>query len=73
MNAALSDVRFETIATHEYIDSGNSVAKVTYSNGVSFVINHLDKAHTYYDNGEIRTVEAKSFIKFDAEGNVVKI
>jgi len=73
MNSALSDVRFETIASHEFIDSGNSVAKVIYSNGVSFVINHLDKAYTYYDNGEVHTVAAKSFIKFDAEGNIVKI
>jgi len=71
VNAALKDVRFATIAEHEFIDNGNSVVRVTYSNGVSFVINYLDADFTYYDNGEIRTVGAKDFIKGDASGKLV--
>ncbi len=75
MNAALKDVRFETMSSHEFIDQKHSVVKVTYSNGVSFVINYLDNDFTYYDSdkGAMQTVSAKDFLKFDKDGNVVKI
>lgn len=70
LNGALKDVRYSTIATHEFIDDDNYVVRVTYSNGVSFVINYQDSDYTYYDNGSIRTVGAKDFLKFDANGNL---
>lgn len=75
MNAALKDIRFDTMVSHEFIDDNHSVVKVTYSSGVSFVINYLDKDFSYYDSakGEVQTVSAKNFLKFDKNGDIVKI
>lgn len=73
LNAALKDVRCATIASHEFIDNDSKVAKVIYSNGCSFVVNYAKSDYTYYDNGEVHTVKALDFLKFDANGSIVDI
>ncbi len=57
LNQALKDVRFATISGHEYID--DKLVKVTYSNGISFILNYSIKDITY--DGE--KVGAMNFIK----------
>ncbi len=71
LNNALKDVRDSVIESHEFIDKDNKVAKIVYSNGVSFVVNYNDSDYTYYDNGAVNTVKALDFLKFDADGKLL--
>ncbi len=61
LNDALSNVKYSTISSHEYIDE--RVVKVTYSNGVSFILNYNDEPYEY--NGT--TIEKLSFINEKGE------
>ncbi len=63
VNNALGDVRFNQIVKHEFIDNYYQVARVTYDNGVSIVINYGTSDYTFYDNG-LYTIGASDFVKF---------
>lgn len=75
INSALSDVRYQTLDKHEFLDSYYDIVRVTYSNGVSFVINYGDSDFTYYDvdKKDDFTVKAGSFIKFDSNGQLAEL
>ena len=68
INGALKDVQNSAIRKHEILTSDGNVVRVTYTNGITFVINYDIKPYEYTD-GEI-TVPAESFIKYSADGKV---
>ncbi len=71
LNEALKDLRNHTIVAHEFLDSQNKVAKVTYDNGKSFYINYLLKDYTVTDKGKTHIVPAEGFIKVDGDGSKI--
>ena len=67
LNEALADVKTATIVNHEFLDDEYDVVKVTYSNGVSFIINYDIYAKTVVVDGVEYTVGNEDFIKITAE------
>lgn len=57
LNEALKDVKYETITSHEYLDT--RVVKVQYSNGTTFLLNY--NANPVEIDGV--TIEAMGFVK----------
>ncbi len=73
INDALAKVRFSQIVNHEFVDTDYRVAKVTYDNGTSFVINFATTEFTYFDTNlnKVISIDATSFVELDASGNLV--
>lgn len=72
VNEALKDVKCNQIVNHEFLDSYYEVVRVTYDNGISFVINYGLNDFTYYDdNSVLQTVGAQDFLKFNSENIAV--
>ncbi|MBO5403124.1 MAG: hypothetical protein J6A85_08150 [Clostridia bacterium] len=72
LNAALADVKTASIVNHEFLDDEYDVVKVTYSNGVSYIINYKLTSVTVDVDGTEYTVEGENFIKLDANGKKSK-
>ncbi len=68
LNEALADVKTAHIVNHEFLDDEYNVVKVTYSNGISFVINYELTATTVEIDGNTYTVGGEDFIKINADG-----
>lgn len=69
LNEALKDVQTAYIRKHEILTKDGNVVRVTYSNGISFVINYNISDYEYTEKNI--TVPAESFIKFDAKGTEI--
>ncbi len=63
INDVLSNVKYSQIVKHEFLDDYYNVARVTYDNGYSIVVNYNDEAFTYRDAG-IHTVGASGVLVF---------
>ncbi len=69
LNEALADVKTSNIINHEFLDDNYKVVKVTYSNGISYIINYNLSAVTVEVDGIEYTVGGEDFIKLNADGN----
>lgn len=70
MNNALKDVKYAKIVDHSFMDDYRKVPKVTYDNGVVFIINYLEKDYTVEYNGQKIVVPANGFVKTTVEEGV---
>ncbi|MBO7246235.1 MAG: hypothetical protein J6V56_05670, partial [Clostridia bacterium] len=71
LNEALADVKTANIVDHQFLDDEYDVVKVTYSNGISFIINYDLTATTVEVDGNSYTIGAEDFIKLDADGKEI--
>ncbi len=71
LNEALADVKTSNIINHEFLDDEYKVVKVTYSNGISYIINYNLTAVTVEVDGTEYTVGGEDFIKLDADGKKI--
>lgn len=63
INDVLCNVRYSQIVKHEFLDNYYKVAKVTYDNGYSVVVNYDDSEFTFHDKGTY-TVDAAGVLLF---------
>ncbi len=63
INDVLSNVKYNCIVKHEFLDDYYNVARVTYDNGYSIVINYSDSDFVFHDNGT-HTVKATDILTF---------
>lgn len=71
LNNALSDVKYSSIIGHEFLTDDYQVVKVTYENGISFIINYELTSKTVEIDGTEYTVSGEDFIKLNADGEVI--
>lgn len=71
LNEALADVKTATIINHEFLDDEYDVVKVTYSNGISYIINYNLTSVVVDIDGTEYIVDGEGFIKLDADGNKI--
>ena len=71
LNNALSDVKYSSIIGHEFLTDDYQVVKVTYENGISFIINYELTSKTVETDGNEYTVSGEDFIKLNADGEVI--
>lgn len=79
LNAATNDVMYAKMVNHEFLDKESRVVRVTYDNGISFVINYTLNDYTLEltdDEGEVTEtfiIPSEDFVKFDKSGKVVNL
>lgn len=71
LNEALACVKTAAIVNHEFLDDNYDVVKVTYDNGISFIINYKLTSTTVDVDGNTYTVGSEDFIKINADGEKI--